>query len=254
VAPKHAHNTAKKLLLTPARLAKKNPEPKGLIKDTLLCREGQLQTYRLGTGPIWLLTHGWSGSANQFLPLMEHIAKQGYTAFAYDHPGHGESEGSVGHIPAFVHGLATVLDNTGEVKGLIGHSMGTASAIECQHPHLADKPFLLIAPVLNYVENLHNSIARSGYSMRLFTAVVREVEEQYEYPLADVKPFQKLAQRNANTIIVHDPSDRFAEYIHSDKAANSMNKVTLIPARGQGHGRIMKSQAVFDAFDLLNQA
>ena len=254
VAPKHAHNTAKKLLLTPVRLTNKNPEPAGLVKQTLMCREGLLQTYSLGRGPIWILTHGWSGSANQFLPLMEHIAKQGYTALAYDHPGHGESEGSVGHIPAFVHGLATVLDNTGEVKGLIGHSMGTASAIECQHPHLANKPFLLIAPVLNYVENLRNSIARSGYSMRLFDSVVREVEQQYEYPLADVNPLQKLAQRNAKTIIVHDPSDRFAEYLHSEKAASSMNEVTLISAQGQGHGRIMKSKPVFDAFDLLNQA
>lgn len=32
-------------------------------------------------------------------PLMEHIAAQGFTALAYDHPAHGESEGAFGHVP-----------------------------------------------------------------------------------------------------------------------------------------------------------
>lgn len=248
IAPKHAEKTARKLLLTPVRLKPKNPEPEQLIKETVLSREGLLTTYRLGSGPVWVLTHGWSGSANQFYPLMQHIAEQGFTALAYDHPGHGNSEGAVGHIPAFVQGLESVLDHYDEVAGLVGHSMGTATAIECQHPKLADKPLLLIAPVLDYLDNLLGSIERSGYSMRLFKAVVEKVEKKYDYPLETVDPFNKLKQRNAQTIIVHDPKDRFAKFSESEKAAKQMAKVELVATSGQGHGRIMKSQDVKDAF------
>ena len=251
LAPKHAEKTARKLLLTPVRLKPKNPEPQGLIKDTVVSKEGLLKTYRLGSGPVWLLTHGWSGSANQFYPLMQHIAKQGFTALAYDHPGHGNSEGSVGHIPAFVQGLECILDNFDSVEGLIGHSMGTATAIECQHPKLIDKPLLLIAPVLDYLDNLFGSVERSGYSMRLFKSVVAEVEQQYNYPLASVDPFNKLKLRSANTIIVHDPKDRFAKFTASERAAKEIEKVSLVATEGQGHGRIMKGSEVMAAFDKL---
>lgn len=251
LAPKHAEKTARKLLLTPVRLKPKNPEPQGLVKDTVVSKEGLLKTYRLGSGPIWILTHGWSGSANQYYPLMQHIANQGFTALAYDHPGHGNSEGSVGHIPAFVQGLETILDSFDEVAGLIGHSMGTATAIECQHPKLVDKPLLLIAPVLDYLDNLFGSIERSGYSMRLFKSVVAEVEQKYSYPLASVDPFNKLKQRQANTIIVHDPKDRFAKFTESERAAKEMANVSLVATEGQGHGRIMKSPDVMNAFNKI---
>lgn len=252
LAPSHAKNTARKLLLTPARTQPKNAEPTGLVKGEVSSKEGVLKTYQLGSGPVWVLTHGWSGSASQFYPLMEHIASRGYTALAYDHPGHGQSGGVYGHIPAFVHGLEAILDSVDEVAGLVGHSMGTASSIECHHKKLADKPFLLIAPVLDYLDNLFGSVARSGYSMRLFNAVVSEVEEEYRYPIQSVDPYNKLKLRSASTIIVHDEGDKFTKFSVSQRAAEEMPNVTLVATQGQGHGRVMKCAEVMQSFDKLN--
>ncbi|MCW8334221.1 alpha/beta hydrolase [Vibrio sp. SCSIO 43135] len=251
VAPKHATKVARKLLLTPVRSTPKNSEPKGLIKGEVTSRDGVLKTYQLGTGPTWVLTHGWSGTASQFYPLMEHIAKQGYTALAYDHPAHGESEGVYGHIPAFVHGLEAILDSADDVAGLIGHSMGTASALECRHRKLEDVPMLLIAPVLDYVDNLFGSVARSGYSIRLFEAVVSEVEEQYRYPIHTVNPYQKLSVRSSSTIIVHDEKDKFTKFSVSQRAASEMENVTLVATQNQGHGRVMTCPQVMESFDKL---
>ncbi|MEL7290332.1 MAG: alpha/beta hydrolase [Pseudomonadota bacterium] len=250
--PNHAKKTARQLLLTPARTQPKNIEPQGLIKAEVHSREGGLKTYQLGSGPVWLLSHGWSGSASQFFPLMAHIASRGYTALAYDHPAHGQSEGAYGHIPAFVHGLEAILDNVDqEVAGLVAHSMGTVSAIECHHQKLANKPLLLIAPVLDYLDNLFGSVARSGYSMRLFNAVVSEVEQEYRYPLQSIDPYNKLKLRTSPTIIVHDQGDKFAKYQVSSKAAEEMERVELVTTQGQGHGRVMKCQQVMDSFDKL---
>ncbi|MDC5839092.1 alpha/beta fold hydrolase [Vibrio europaeus] len=251
LAPNHAKNTARKLLLTPARTKPKNAEPTGLIKGEVESKEGVLKTYQLGNGPVWVLTHGWSGSASQFYPLMEHIASRGFTALAYDHPGHGQSGGVYGHIPAFVHGLEAILDSVDDVAGLVGHSMGTASSIECHHQKLVDKPFLLIAPVLDYLDNLFGSVARSGYSMRLFNAVVSEVEDQYHYPIQSVDPYNKLKLRSAQTIIVHDQGDKFTKFEVSQKAAQEMENVTLVATQGQGHGRVMKCDEVMESFDKL---
>ncbi|HDY7920799.1 alpha/beta fold hydrolase [Vibrio vulnificus] len=251
LAPSHAKRTARKLLLTPARTQSKNLPPQGLRKGQVDTAHGTLTTYTLGEGPVWVLTHGWSGTASQFFPLMAHIASRGFTALAYDHPAHGESSGDVGHIPAFVEGLDAVLDSLDEVAGLVGHSMGTASALECRHQKLEDKPMLLIAPVLNYVENLFSSIERSGYSMKLFRAVVSEVEEQFNYPIQSVDPYRRLAQRRVQTLIVHDEQDKFTSHAVSASAAQEMENVELISTQGQGHGRVMKCQQVLDSFDRL---
>lgn len=251
LAPHHARNTARKLLLTPVRTTPKNSEPLGLVKSQVISKEGILITYTLGHGPVWVLTHGWSGTASQFFPLMEHIASRGFTALAYDHPGHGESEGVYGHIPAFVNGLEAVLDSVEEVAGLVGHSMGTASAIECRHSKLVDKPMLLIAPVLDYLDNLFGSVERSGYSMRLFTAIVDELQAQYHYPLQSIDPYKKLNLRHAKTIIVHDQEDKFTKFSVSARAAKEMDNVQLVATQGQGHGRVMMCQQVMDSFDNL---
>ncbi|MBE4537267.1 alpha/beta hydrolase [Vibrio parahaemolyticus] len=252
LAPSHAKKTARKLLLTPARTQPKNAEPQGLVKAEIQGHTGAIKTYSLGLGPVWVLTHGWSGTASQFYPLMEHIAACGFTALAYDHPAHGESDGQYGHIPGFVRGLEEVLDSVEEgVAGLVGHSMGTASALECRHHKLENKPLLLIAPVLNYVENLFGSIARSGYSMKLFKAVVSEVEDQYGYPLQSIDPLKRLSERAAPTIIVHDEQDKFTKHSISAQAADEIENVELVTTQGQGHGRVMKCEQVFSSFDRL---
>lgn len=251
LTPKHAEKTARKLLLTPARTKPKNAEPQGLVKGEVQSKEGILKTYRLGSGPVWVLTHGWSGSSSQFYPLMEHIADQGFTALAYDHPAHGQSEGVYGHIPAFVLGLEAVLDSLEDVAGIVGHSMGTVSAIECRHQKLVDKPMLLIAPVLDYLNNLFGSVERSGYSMRLFNAVVDKVQTQYRYPLQSIDPIGKLKLRTAETIIVHDEGDKFTPFSISEKVAQETDNVSIVATQGQGHGRVMKCQQVMDSFDRL---
>jgi hypothetical protein len=130
--------------------------------------------------------------------------------------------------------------------------MGTASSIECHHQKLADKPFLLIAPVLDYLENLFGSVARSGYSMRLFNAVVSEIEEQYRYPIQSVDPYNKLKLRTAATIIVHDEGDKFTKFSVSQRAADEMSNVSLVATQGQGHGRVMKCKEVMQSFDELS--
>lgn len=251
IAPNHAKKTAKQLLLTPARMKPINDEPEGLIKGEVDTNEGVIKTYSLGEGPVWVLTHGWSGTASQFYPLMEHIASRGFTAFAYDQPGHGKSGGAYGHIPGFVACLESVLDSVQDVAGVVGHSMGTASALECKHAKIAHCPMLLIAPVLDYLDNLFGSVSRSGYSVKLFQAIVEDIQDQYHYPIHIIDPYAHLMNRTSRTIIVHDEKDKFTKFSVSQKAASEGDNVTLVATQGQGHGRVMKCQQVMDSFDRL---
>lgn len=127
LAPAHARRTASKLLLTPQRANREVAAPAGLVQQAVHTGEGSLMTYRLGQGPVWLLMHGWSGSASQFYPLMSHIAARGFTALAYDHPAHGQSDGHTGHLPRFVRAFDELIEHFGPIEGVITHSMGGQS-------------------------------------------------------------------------------------------------------------------------------
>lgn len=252
LAPAHARRTASKLLLTPQRPSRETDAPAGLVQQAVHTREGALMSYRLGQGPVWLLMHGWSGSASQFYPLMTHIAAQGFTALAYDHPAHGQSDGHTGHLPRFVRAFDELLERFSPIEGVITHSMGGAVTLASQHPSLDRLPLLLISPVLDYVPQLYGMVARSGYSIRLFDAVVKEIEHEYQHPLSTVDPLGRLASRAGHALIVHDEEDRFAPHKDSLRAAQD-GRTRLVSTRGLGHGRILASPPVFAAFDRLTQ-
>lgn len=257
LAPAHAKRTASKLLLTPQRNQRDDSAPAGLIKQAVHTSEGTLMSYRLGQGPVWLLMHGWSGSASQFYPLMSHIAAQGFTAIAYDHPAHGHSAGHTGHLPRFVRAFDELVEKMaaecGPLQGVIAHSMGGAVTLSSRRRELDTLPLLLISPVLDYVPQLYGMVARSGYSIRLFDAVVKEIEQEYQHPLSTVDPLGRLAGRSGPAIIVHDEEDRFAPHGDSLRATQD-GRTRLVSTRGLGHGRILASAPAFAAFDQLSAA
>ncbi|WP_421143085.1 alpha/beta hydrolase [Aeromonas dhakensis] len=255
LAPAHAKRTASKLLLTPQRNQRDDSAPAGLAKQAVHTSEGTLMSYRLGRGPVWLLMHGWSGSAGQFYPLMSHIAAQGFTAIAYDHPAHGHSAGHTGHLPRFVRAFDELMEKMtaecGPLQGVIAHSMGGAVTLSSRRRELDALPLLLISPVLDYVPQLYGMVARSGYSIRLFDAVVKEIEQEYQHPLSTVDPLGRLAGRSGPAIIVHDEEDRFAPHGDSLRATQD-GRTRLVSTRGLGHGRILASAPAFAAFDQLS--
>lgn len=257
LAPAHAKRTASKLLLTPQRNQRDDTTPAGLVKQAVHTSEGTLMSYRLGRGPVWLLMHGWSGSASQFYPLMSHIAAQGFTAIAYDHPAHGHSAGHTGHLPRFVRAFDELVEKMtaecGSLQGVIAHSMGGAVTLSSRRRELDALPLLLISPVLDYVPQLYGMVARSGYSIRLFDAVVKEIEQEYQHPLSTVDPLGRLAGRSGAAIIVHDEEDRFAPHADSLRATQD-GRTRLVSTRGLGHGRILASAPAFAAFDQLSAA
>ncbi|MEZ6973007.1 MULTISPECIES: alpha/beta hydrolase [Aeromonas] len=257
LAPAHAKRTASKLLLTPQRNQRDDSAPAGLAKQAVHTSEGTLMSYRLGQGPVWLLMHGWSGSASQFYPLMSHIAAQGFTAIAYDHPAHGHSAGHTGHLPRFVRAFDELVEKMaaecGPLQGVIAHSMGGAVTLSSRRRELDALPLLLISPVLDYVPQLYGMVARSGYSIRLFDAVVKEIEQEYQHPLSTVDPLGRLAGRSGPAIIVHDEEDRFAPHGDSLRATQD-GRTRLVSTRGLGHGRILASAPAFAAFDQLSAA
>ena len=79
-----------------------------------------------------VLVHGFGEHSGRYAALTEHLIEAGYTVTAYDHRGHGQSEGLRGHVESF----SEYEDDLDRIAGwvrsraedrvllLIGHSMG----------------------------------------------------------------------------------------------------------------------------------
>jgi pimeloyl-ACP methyl ester carboxylesterase len=87
---------------------------------------GHLRTWRWGTGPVVVLLHGWGGSAGQLRGFVEPLVHAGYTAVAFDAPGHGDSSGKRTSLPGFAQALMQVARELGPVHAVIAHSFGGA--------------------------------------------------------------------------------------------------------------------------------
>ena len=111
-----------------------------------------------GQGPLIVLVHGFTGSKENWLPLMRVLGKT-HTVIAPDLPGWGESERlpNADYGPsAQVQRLAAFL---GEMKEkpelLVGHSMGgqIVGLLAARHPELVGHVMLMSAAGVKFEEN-----------------------------------------------------------------------------------------------------
>ncbi len=87
-----------------------------------------------------VISHGWSEHAGRYQALADWLVAQGYSVYALDHRGHGQSEGKRGHVRRWSdyvrdleHLRKTVRE---ECQYLLGHSMGGMISLH----HLLEYP------------------------------------------------------------------------------------------------------------------
>jgi len=84
-----------------------------------------------------LITHGFGEHSGRYEALTEHLVKRNYAVTAYDHRGHGLSDGLPGHVESFAEydaDLTKLIDSVrsrghSNLVFVIGHSMGGLVAL-----------------------------------------------------------------------------------------------------------------------------
>ena len=147
------------MLLTPTRRPRKIEVPENTIQEKIQTRLGGMQTYQLGDGPVVLMLHGWSGSAEQFFGLMPFVANLGYRVISYDQPAHGESDSEQTNLPSFIWVLQDILSELEKRDQspvlLVTHSMGGITAVNVLDGNL---PLLMIAPPFDFEKQMMERI------------------------------------------------------------------------------------------------
>ena len=92
-------------------------------------------------GPLVLLMHGWGSRASRFRFFVPALVGAGFRVVAFDGPGHGQTGGTRASLPEFAAALTAVAHATGEVAGVIGHSLGGAAALFAMSRGLRPAPW-----------------------------------------------------------------------------------------------------------------
>jgi len=251
--PDLAGASAERLFLTPPRAADAAASALDLIdaRSGCIVHKGRhIMTWRWGApdAPAVLLAHGWGGHAAQMRAFVFPLLAAGYRVIAYDQPAHGLSEGRLTGLPDFADVLAELAWHHGEVRAVIGHSLGaTAAAMGHAWNRFDIGRIVLISPPSDLI----------GYSRRfarwhwmpepLRRAMQAAIEERYGVRWEELELARVAPRLTAQALVIHDRDDRTVPWKQGAALAQHWRGARLVTTQGLGHGRILRDDAVISA-------
>jgi pimeloyl-ACP methyl ester carboxylesterase len=251
--PEFADGVAERLFLTPPRPRDAAASALDLIdaRWSILEHKGRhISMWRWGShdAPAVLLAHGWGGHAAQMRPFVFPLLRAGLRVIAYDQPAHGVSDGRLTGLPDFADVLAAVAWHHGEVRAVIGHSLGaTAAALALAWQKTRFQKIVLLAPPSDM----------DGYSRRFarwhwIPEPVRRsmqagIEERYGRRWEELELARVAPRLGADALVIHDRNDLVVPWQQGAAVASEWPGAKLLTTEGLGHRRILGDQAVIQA-------
>ncbi len=197
-------------------------------------------------GPLVLLMHGWGSRASRFRFFVPPFVAAGFRVVALDGPGHGQTGGTRASLPQFAAALTAVAHATGEVAGVVGHSLGGAAAIFAMGRGLRPVPMVAIAAPAEPAAFFQRFARHLRLPSRVRERIRESLEERFGVKWSDLD-VPAIAARNASPLLViHDAGDHDVP-IGDGRAIAIAAGGTLVETQGLGHRAIMRDPEVVHA-------
>lgn len=200
--------------------------------------------------PAIIAAHGWSNNASQMLPVARQLHEAGFGVLLYDARGHGAS-GNDGPmtILKFAEDLIAGIDYLQERRdvdttrlGVVGHSIGAASAIlaASNEPRIralvSSSAFAdPTAITVDFMRCLHLPHRPFLWLILYF------IERWLETTMAEVTPQNRISHITAPLLLIHGASDRFVPSSNMKalcmRAPQQQTRCWLVP--GRRHSDVM---------------
>lgn len=251
--PEVAAAAAERLFLTPPPARDAAASALDLIdarSGVVLHKGRHISTWRWGSrdAPAVLLVHGWGGHAAQMRAFVFPLLRAGFRVVAYDQPAHGVSEGHLTGLPDFADVLAEVARHHGDVRAVIGHSLGaTAAAMAHAWNKVQAGKLVLVSPPSDLI----------GYSRRFARwhwmpepvrrSMQAAIEERYGLRWEELELARVAPRLQAAALIIHDRGDRMVPWTQGAAFAQQWRGARFMATEGLGHRRILEDAAVTQA-------
>lgn len=197
-----------------------------------------------------IFVHGWGGTASQFFPLMRGLSQCGFSALAFDHLGHGQSDEKPATLQQSIftlnHILQQIKQDSGEgLSAVVGHSTGCIAIASADQTLIKNRPLFLISPVFNYKLFFLHKLAQLDLHTDLIKQYASHFSKAYQHDYGRFELARNLEKYSDVTVIAHDHSDPESPVSDSIKFCNSHPLTKLLLTREYGHFRILHSESVW---------
>ncbi|VTS02500.1 alpha/beta fold hydrolase [Tuwongella immobilis] len=212
---------------------------------TVAHEEMQIQAYSWGSGPRVMLVHGWGSRATHYFALIPMLVEMGFEVVAFDAPAHGRSTGDICSAPAISRALVAVVNSSGPVDAIVGHSLGGLSASMAIFRGMLVRRAVFLAPCCDIAPSVIDFASRSGMSAEGQAEFVRIFRTEFDGQLGSIGDL--LAGKSLPMLLLHDPDDPDTPFHLTESLGKSRPDAVLQPLAGAGHRGIMRHKSMLAA-------
>ncbi|KAA2243762.1 alpha/beta hydrolase [Chitinophaga agrisoli] len=208
-----------------------------------------LSIYRWGqSDKKILLLHGWGGSPFDFRQMITALTAAGYEVITFDAPAHGASQGRKTNLIQWMHIIEQLLQRTGPVHAIIGHSLGGLSAaLTLVHKKVRVPRLVMVSAAVSAPVFFGETFQIFGIPEKVMPKVQQLVIRRLKQDLLQLDLFQHIDQIKADHIMVaYDETDSIVREQQIDSFLQQYPAITPLKIKGEGHFRIMKDPRVIE--------
>ena len=214
---------------------------------------GSIATWTWGEGPAVLLVHGWGSRGARLRSFVEPLVAAGYSAIAFDAPGHGDSSGRTSSLPQFAMAIDAVARAAGGIEAAVAHSMGCPSIGFAMTRGLTLRRAVFLAPPTNPGDYTQRFAEVLSIPPAVITIMKSRFERRYRMRWEELDLPRAAKSFSAELLVIHDREDGEVPWASGAAIAAAWPGARFVTTEGLGHTRIVHDpDVVARAMGFLN--
>jgi len=196
-----------------------------------------------------LLLHGWGGSPFDFKHMISALVTAGYEVITFDAPAHGASQGKRTNLMQWMHILEQLLQRTGPVHAVIGHSLGGLNAaLTLVHKQVSVPRLVMISAAVSAPVFFHETFQLFSIPQQVMPKLQGIIMQRLRGDLQELDLFRHINQIKADKIMVaYDENDHLVKQEQVSQFVQQYPAIQPLRINGEGHFRIMKNETVINS-------
>ncbi|MFT5503167.1 MAG: pimeloyl-ACP methyl ester carboxylesterase [Gammaproteobacteria bacterium] len=224
--------------------------PRGFKEVTLKLKDGNVNSYQIGNGPIVVFVHGMGGAGQQFFPLMRGLSQCGFKTITFDHLGHGKSDKGPNSLDQMIattnQALSEICKKYKESPScIVAHSTGCIAVANARHSLLKNIPLLLVSPIFNYKLFFLKKLVKLDLHSDILKGFATRFSNVYNREYAALDLAKNLEKYSDISVIVHDREDSDSPVSDSIKFTTRYPMTKILLTTGLDHHRVLLSESVW---------
>jgi pimeloyl-ACP methyl ester carboxylesterase len=245
-APPLAAVVAERFFLTvPARPLKpaERANAESARRVALDTPSGPIEGWRWGDAPeTVLLVHGWGGRGPQLSEIAKALVARGYSALAWDMPGHGEQPRNT-NLPELARVTAAVARQSGPIAGVVAHSFGLATTLVATREGLIAPRLVGVAgsALLHKIAGQFGDL--TGFTPRVVERMRANLSARLGFSWDELEAATLAPPLGIPALLIHDRQDERVPFDHAVELSGLLS-AELVPTSGLGHSAILNDPTV----------